>query len=118
MLSHKIPEIPFYKIAIDIAEFGGKSYLVVVDYYSRWIEVLKLYNKTSDAVIEALKELFSRLGVPKQLLADNMPFSSYKFIEFSNEWNFQVVTSSPHYPQSNGLAERRVAIAKDMLKKK
>jgi len=66
MLSHKIP---VYKIAIDIAEFGGKSYLIVVDHYSRLIEILKLYNKTSDAVIEFLKELFSRLGVPKQLIA-------------------------------------------------
>jgi len=41
MLSYKIPKIPFYKIAIDIAEFGGKSSLVVVDYYSKWIEILK-----------------------------------------------------------------------------
>jgi len=55
MLSHTIPDIPFYKIAIDIAEFGGKSYLVIVDYYSRWIEILNLYNKTSDLVIEVIE---------------------------------------------------------------
>ncbi|XP_050065155.1 uncharacterized protein LOC126554059 [Aphis gossypii] len=101
----------------DIAEFEGKSYLIVVDYYSRWIEILELYNKTSDAVIEVLKKLFSRLSVPKQLIADNMPFSSYTFIEFSKKWNFQVITSSPHYAQSNGLSEQGVGIAKDMLKK-
>jgi len=118
MLSHKIPEIPFYKIAIDIAEFGGKNYLVVVDYYSRWIEVLKLYNKTSDAVIDVPEELFSILGVPKQLVADNMPFSSYKFIEFSNKLNYQVITSSRHYAQSNGLSERGIGIVKDNMLKK
>jgi len=75
-LSHKILEILFYKIAIDIAEFGGKIYLVVIDYYSRWIEILKLFSKTSDAITVVLKELFSRLGVPKQPIADNMQFSS------------------------------------------
>lgn len=117
MLSHSIPDIPFYKIAIDIAEFGGKSYLIIEDYYSRWLEILKLYNKTSDAVIDVLKELFSRLGVPKKVIADNMPFGSLKFSQFSIEWNFQIITSSPHYAQSNGLAERGVGIAKDMLRK-
>jgi len=117
MLSHTIPDIPFYEIAIDIAEFGEKSYLVIVDYYLRWIEILKLFNKTSDAVIEVLKQLFGRLGIPRQLVADNMPFGSFKFREFSNKWNFQIITSSPHYAQSNGLAERGVGIAKDMLKK-
>lgn len=96
---------------------GGKNYLVIVDYYSRWIEILKLYNKTSDSVIEVLKQLFGRLGIPRQLIADNMPFSSLKFKEFSNKWNFQIITSSPHYAQSNGLAKRGVSIAKDMLKK-
>lgn len=45
ILSHKIPEIPFYKIAVDISEFGGKRYLVVVDYYSRWIEIFNLCKK-------------------------------------------------------------------------
>ncbi|KAE9541663.1 hypothetical protein AGLY_003654 [Aphis glycines] len=46
-----------------------------------------------------------------------MPFSSYTFIEFSKKWNFQVITSSPHYAQSNGLAEQGVGIAKYILKK-
>lgn len=46
-----------------------------------------------------------------------MPFSSFRFIEFSNKWNFQVITSGPHYVQSNGLAEQGVGIAKNMLKK-
>jgi len=61
--------------------------------------------------------LFGRLGIPRQLIADSMPFGSFKFREFSNKWNFQIITSSPHYVQSNGLAERGVSVAKDMLKK-
>ena len=33
----------------------------------------------------------------------------------ANEWGFELITSSPLYPKSNGLAERTVGIAKNML---
>lgn len=117
MLSHEIPDLPYVKIALDITEFGGKKYLIIVDYFSRWLEILKLCNKTSESVIEVLKDNFARLGIPQEIVADNMPFGSYGFRKFANEWNFKIITSSPHYVQSNGLAERGVGIAKDMLRK-
>jgi len=44
--SHSIPDYPFQKIGIDIAEINSCNYLVAIDYYSRWLEVLKLKNKT------------------------------------------------------------------------
>ncbi|KAK9751659.1 hypothetical protein QE152_g4828 [Popillia japonica] len=37
--------------------------------------------------------------------------------KYSSEWNFEIITSSPNYPRSNGLAERAVQTAKQMLKK-
>lgn len=46
-----------------------------------------------------------------------MPFGSYEFKCFAQEWNFEVTTSSPHYPKSNVLAEKGVGIAKNLLKK-
>lgn len=64
MLFYEIPELPFYKLAIDILYFDGQCYLVVGDYY-RWIKLyeFKLYNKTIDSVLEVLKELFDRLVI-------------------------------------------------------
>lgn len=85
MLSHTIPEIPFYKIAMDIAEFQGKNYLVVIDYYSKWLEVLKIKRKTSDEGLKKVKKLFSRLGIPKIVVSDNNPFNSHEFLKFSKE---------------------------------
>ena len=117
MLNQDIPDIPFYKIAVDIAEFGGISYLVIIDYYSRWIEVFKLSNKTSSLIINKLKECFSRCGIPALMIADNMPFQSYEFKQFASSWNFKIQTSSPHYPRGHGLAEKAVGIVKMMLKK-
>lgn len=117
VLSHIILNLPFNKIALDIAEFSGKSYLIIDNYFSRWLEIIRLDSKTSDSIIKALKAIFARLGIPHEVVADNMPFGSYKFEEFSKSWDFKIIISSPHYLQSNGLAERGIRITKDMLKK-
>jgi hypothetical protein len=46
-----------------------------------------------------------------------MPFNSNECRSFANEWDITITTSSPHYPQSNGLAEKAVGIVKNMMKK-
>ena len=52
------------------------------------------------------------------MVLDNGPqFSSEEFATFSKSWGFTHVTSSPHYPQSNGKAENAVKTLKRLLKK-
>ena len=52
------------------------------------------------------------------MVSDNgPPFNSHQFQTFTKEWGFNHKTSSPHYPQSNGLAEKSVAIVKNILRK-
>lgn len=42
-----------------------------------------------------------------EVCSDNgPPFSSKSFAAFARKYDFQHVTSSPGYPQSNGLAEK------------
>ena len=64
-----------------------------------------------------LKEIFARHGIPEEMVSDNMPFNSRKVNEFANEWMISVTTSSPHYAQSNGQAERAIQTAKNILRK-
>ncbi len=52
---HSVPERPWAKIGSDIFDFGGKAYLVLVDYFSKWPEVCKLERKTAHSVISHLK---------------------------------------------------------------
>ena len=78
-----------------------------------------MYKTTSQAVIEKLKKIFSRFGIPQNFVSDNGPqYASQDFTMFAKEYDFNHVTSSPKYPQSNGLAEKTVQIAKRILKKK
>ena len=74
-------------------------------------------SKTAQATIVKLKMVFARHGIPEIVMADNMPFNSRDFRAFSRSWQFQVVTSSPAYPRSNGLVERNVQTMNRLLKK-
>lgn len=74
-------------------------------------------RKTATEVIKRLKEVFSRLGVPEEIVSDNVPFSSAEFRAFGKEWDIVLTTSSPNYPQSNGMAENAVGIAKSILRR-
>ena len=118
MLSHQIPDRPWSKIATDLFTLHSKNYITVVDYFSDFIEVSELQDTTSTSVIKALKEQFSRHGIPDTVVSDNgSQFSSQEFHEFALSWEFNHVTSSPHHPKSNGKAESSVKIVKQLFKK-
>jgi len=117
LIPHPIPEYPWQKVGCDIFTFKGRDHLLVVDYFSKFCEVVKLKSKTASAVINKLQTIFSRFGVPEIVMADNMPFASLEFRKFADMWNFQVSTSSPNYPQSNGQAERAIQTVKRLMKK-
>ena len=60
--------------------------------------------------------MFARHGMLVTLMSDNGPqFSSKEFKDFATTYCFQHITSSPHFPQSNGLAERTVRTVKKLL---
>lgn len=117
IIQHEIPLRSFEKVGCDILEFNGKNYLVVMDYFSKWISCKYLSSKNSSTVISKFIEIFTEHGFPKTIIADNMPFNSFECRSFAQEWDINIVTSSPHYAQSNGLAEKAVGIVKNMMKK-
>ena len=105
------------KVGSDLFALKGANYFIVVDYFSRYPEVVQLKSTTSQSIITSLKSIFSRHGIPEILVSDNGPqYSSHEFAEFAATYNFAHVTSSPHYPQSNGHAERAVKTVKGLLK--
>ena len=118
MVASETPDRPWAKVGADLFEHKGTTYLLTIDYYSKWIEVDKLDNLTSKNTISYLKSQFARHGIPDELRSDNGPqFGSAEFAEFATYYGFVHTTSSPHYPQANGEAERGVQTIKTLLKK-
>ena len=112
------PNRPWEKIGADLFTLYNKTYLIVVDYYSRWIECPLLTSTSSESVISQLKSIFAKYGICDTLISDNGPqFSSHLFSDFAKFYGFQHITSSPLYPQGNAEAERGVQTVKSLLKK-
>ena len=118
MIPHQIPERQWQKIASDLFTWDGRQFLVTVDYLSRFFEIDELISTTSAAIVRKLSVHFARHGIPEILISDNGPqFSSQEFKDFAEVWDFQHITPSPLYPQSNGLVEKTVQTAKKILTK-
>lgn len=117
LITHEIPELPWMKVGADIFELRGQSYLLLVDYLTKYPEVLNLPDKTAHTVIQKMKSVFARHGIPRELVSDHVPFASYEMKSFAASWEFKLTHSSPGYPQSNGLAERTIKTVKHALKK-
>ena len=116
LIPTSLPSYPWQKVAADIFTLKGQEYLVMV-YFSRYPEVQKLKSTTPQGIVNVLKVAFARHGIPETFRSDNGPqFSSQEFKDFANKYNFQHCTSSPHFPSSNGQAERAVQTVKNLLK--
>eukprot|EP00057_Strongylocentrotus_purpuratus_P005393 XP_003730869.1 PREDICTED: uncharacterized protein K02A2.6-like [Strongylocentrotus purpuratus] len=118
LMTSSFPMRPWERLGMDLFEYQGKMFLIVEDYYSRWIEVKRLHGHTSEAVIKSLKEIFAVHGIPDVVISDNGPqFANETFQKFAEKYRFVHTTSSPRYPQANGEAERGVRTVKALLKK-
>ena len=115
---HNIPARPWAKVGADLCEMNGRTLLVVVDYFSDYIEVERLASTTTQAILKPLRSMFARHGIPDTIVSDNGPqFGSGHFAAFCKKWDIGHVTSSPTYAQSNGKAESAVKIIKRMFQK-
>ena len=119
MKPHEPAVHPWEVISSDLFELGGQMYVLVVDHFSSMPFVKTLCsNSRSSEIIKYIKDLFAVHGICKRIITDNGPqYSSVEFKDFADEWEFEHVTSSPRYPQSNGFGERMVGVIKQVLRK-
>jgi transposase InsO family protein len=116
----EIPPRPWHTIATDLFYLDNTEYLLISDYYSKYPFVKKFPKGQSNSktIIAILKQIFSKQGIPEVVRSDNGPhYPSKDYREFANEYGFQIVTSSPHYPRSNGYIESQVKTVKSILAK-
>ena len=113
-----VPPHVWHTLGTDLFCWNKIDCLVVRDYFSKYLIMRKLPNSSTHAVIKELGLIFTELGRPFILRSDNGPcYSSREFHNFLSFYQVDHVTSSPHYPQSNGFTEALVDIAKKLMEK-
>ena len=112
------PSGPWIRIHMDFAgPFMGKMFLIVVDAYSKWVEVTIMNEATSVSTVNKLRRMFSTHGLPQVSVSDNGPaFVGEEFKEFMKKNGVKQVYSAPYHPASNGQAERMVRTFKEAMK--
>lgn len=112
------PNRPWSIVASDLFSLKGVDYIVIVDAYSGYFDFQVLPSLTSAEIIKSLKKWFATFGIPDILRTDNgKQYDCHECKTFSQDWKFEHKTSSPYFPRSNGLAERYVQEAKNLLRR-
>lgn len=116
---HGIPSRQWQSIVSDLFEINGRHYLLTVDRFSKYPLVDQMTTPVSShTVTQKMQSYMSLFRRPDEILTDNGPqYVGQAFQAFMKKWGITHVTSSPHYPKSNGFIERHVRHIKGIVKK-
>jgi hypothetical protein len=112
---------PWDMLALDLMGPYAKgvnqsSYLlVIVDYFTKWVELFPLRKATADNIIKKLWEVACRWGFPKIIVSDNgKQFRSHIFKNWCIQFGIQSTYIAPYHPQAN-ITERYNETLKSMI---
>lgn len=106
------------RIHMDFFQKFGKYFLLIVDSYSRWMDVHIVSSTNAEDTINKLRSTCSILGLPVKIVTDNgPPFNGEQFKRFCQVNGIQHILTPPLHPKSNGNAEKYVDVVKRNLVK-
>ncbi|XP_026548252.1 uncharacterized protein K02A2.6-like [Notechis scutatus] len=110
---------PWSWLHIDLAgPVNRRTFLIIVDSFSKWIDLALLPSTTTLAITKALTRVFVTHGLPDTIVSDNGPqFTSCKFEVFAANLGIRHALTAPFHPASNGMAERAVRSVKEALER-
>ncbi|KII67125.1 Transposon Tf2-9 polyprotein [Thelohanellus kitauei] len=108
---------PLERVYIDfVGPLANKMIFVLVDDFSKWPEAMVMDTTTAEDTIQVLDEIFSRIGVPREIVSDNGPqFISKTFSDYLQGEGIIHTRSPPYHPSTNGTAERFVQTLKGSI---
>ena len=114
----EVPPHAWHTLGIDLFYWNKVDYLVVGDYFSKYLLVRKISNRSTHSVVKELGMIFTEFGCPFVLKSDSGScYTSRDFYDFLEFYKIHHITSSPHYSQSNGFVEALVGILKKLMEK-
>ncbi|XP_045450182.1 uncharacterized protein K02A2.6-like [Melitaea cinxia] len=112
------PKEPWSRIHIDYSgPFMNQYFLMMVDAYTKWLEVIPTNSMSAATTINILKKLYTTFGLPITQVSDNgRQFRSEEMQTFLKEYGIQAKFTAPFHPSTNGQVERYVQSVKNKLK--
>ena len=117
--SHTPATYSFQYLHLDLAQWMGRYYLIMIDQFSSFPHLVPLgKTATTDQVISVVTKFISLFSVPEIIYSDGGPqfVENGKFPTFCTEWGIRHVSSSPYMSNSNGVAEEAVKEMKKIIK--
>ena len=113
------PSRPWARIHVDFAgSISGFTYLVVVDAYSKFPEVVKMSTTSAKATVTTLRDIFCRHGLPEIIVSDNgSQLTATEFEKICTSNGILHRTLAVYKPSTDGQAERVVQIFKPAIKR-
>ncbi|XP_055836596.1 uncharacterized protein K02A2.6-like [Episyrphus balteatus] len=95
---------PLERVHIDFFYFSGKSFLIIIDSYSKYCEIKYMKNTTAENTISQLEDFFVIFGFPVEIVCDNgPPFGSFKFQNYCSKFKIKLTHSPPYHPSQMDL---------------
>ena len=117
------PSCAWQKVGLDISgpfrelPPDMKFAIVLVDYHSKWAEVVFSEKVTTEVVLAFLKDTFFREGLPEVIVSDNgVQFLSLEMREYLKIHGIHHIQTALYDPQTNGQVERFNRFLKDSVK--
>lgn len=118
-------DTPFQRVAVDIVgpitpvtAKGNRYILTLVDYATRYPDAVALPDITTERVAEGLVEMFTRIGLPKEIVSDRgSNFTSDVMKEVSRLLSMTQLHTTPYHPMANGLVEKFNGTIKMMMRR-
>ena len=124
MVEREVLSEPFETLAFDIVgpmpkgKGGYRFLLTAICMASKWPEALPLRSITAKAVAQSMLEIFSRRGIPLQLLTDQgAQFVRSLVSKLCKDLHIEKIKTSPYHPECNGVVERMHGTLGAMLTK-
>ena len=115
---------PFQKVAFDLVgplprtSSGYKYLLTAMCLYTKYPDAIPLKRVDNTSVLDAMMQIFSRYGMPCELLTDQgSVFTSKLTALMCKSFGITRIRTSPYHPQSDGALERWHACLKGMIKR-
>ena len=118
LLPTDVPQMAWTLLGSDVYFIGRKTYLIFVDYYSKWPVIRELRDNSARSLVNTTQQIFGEYGLPKKIISDaGTNYTSREFQEFCVRNNIEHKTSSSYHHSANGQAERVIAVIKQIFKK-